>query len=100
MLFEDLELSTKSSAKTAMLSDELRKRFEHFEEELRSGGRGGFGLRGFRIERGPGGRWHFDWFDNDDADSDEMHDEDTDSDEMHDERRPTNARRRRGRQRR
>ena len=57
------------------LSDELRERFEQLKEELRSGGRGGLGLRGFRIERGPGGRWHFDWFDNDDADSDEMHDD-------------------------
>ena len=60
-LFEELEAS-------GSLDEALRERLEQLEEALRSGGRGTFG---FRIDRDDAGNWHFDWFGDDDAETDE-----------------------------
>ena len=59
-LFEELEAS-------GSLDEAMRERLEQLEEALRSGGRGFFG---FRIDRDEDGKWHFDWFDEDDAETD------------------------------
>ena len=71
-LFEELEAS-------GSLDEALRERLEELEEALRSGGRGTFG---FRIDRDEDGKWHFDWFgqDDDDTEQDDDLDEDEDND--------------------
>ena len=60
-LFEELKAS-------GSLDEALRERLEQLEEALRSGGRGFFG---FRIDRDEDGKWHFDWYDEDDAETDD-----------------------------
>ena len=68
-LFEELEES-------GSLDEAMRERLEQLEEALRSGARGRFG---FRIDRDDEGKWHFDWFGDDDTDSEE-HPDDEDED--------------------
>ena len=70
-LFEELEAS-------GSLDEAMRERLEQLEEALRSGGRGFFG---FRIDRDEDGKWHFDWFDEDDAETDDEMNEDEDTDD-------------------
>lgn len=60
------------------IDEAIRERLEELEEALRSGSRGFFG---FRIDRDDDGKWHFDWFDEDENNSEGDSDSEGDSED-------------------
>ena len=75
-LFGDLDELFEELEESGSLDEAMRERLEQLEEALRSGARGRFG---FRIDRDGEGKWHFDWFGDDDTNSEE-HPDDEDED--------------------